>query len=347
MGSYLIPVTLYDPAGNYADAELALTYQVDNTYTIALKDVTGNLVGNAEIVNGSDIVATVHLPYEDVTGSNKLNLVFYQDGEDGRMKAATAAAKLATGEGAVTVKNNVVTVPKRLPVLAEGETYDLVTTVSADNYNDARLTVKIIVDKAAITVTDVASSTTNSSYQTIAPAADGETYEADRFAYGENKYFRITSDSKSSAQFTAASLVSADEPETDLRDAYLVKESFAKGKSLIQLAPGLPTGDYELTLTGESSSSDQGRQLPDQDDCHQIHGGAVSAFGGDAGDRGRREGRDRREQLRRHPEGRGFRPRLHLPGGGHRARGRGRHRARWPSTRPPHRRAISTRPPGR
>ncbi|MBC3939733.1 hypothetical protein D4A47_12395 [Anaerotruncus massiliensis (ex Liu et al. 2021)] len=258
VGSYLIPVTLYDPAGNYADAELALTYQVDNTYTIALKDVTGNLVGNAEIVNGSDIVATVHLPYEDVTGSNKLNLVFYQDGEDGRMKAATAAAKLATGEGAVTVKNNVVTVPKRLPVLAEGETYDLVTTVSADNYNDARLTVKIIVDKAAITVTDVASSTTNSSYQTIAPAADGETYEADRFAYGENKYFRITSDSKSSAQFTAASLVSADEPETDLRDAYLVKESFAKGKSLIQLAPGLPTGDYELTLTGESSSSDKG-----------------------------------------------------------------------------------------
>ena len=258
VGSYLIPVTLYDPAGNYADAELALTYQVDNTYTIALKDVTGNLVGNAEIVNGSDIVATVHLPYEDTTGSNKLNLLFYQDGEDGRMKAATAVAKLATGEGAVTVKNNVVTVPKRLPVLAEGETYDLVTTVSADNYNDARLTVKIIVDKAAITVTDVASSTTNSSYQTIAPAADGETYEADRFAYGENKYFRITSDSKSSAQFTAASLVSADEPETDLRDAYLVKESFAKGKSLIQLAPGLPTGDYELTLTGESSSSDKG-----------------------------------------------------------------------------------------
>lgn len=41
VGSYLIPVTLYDPAGNYADAELALTYQVDNTYTIALKDVTG------------------------------------------------------------------------------------------------------------------------------------------------------------------------------------------------------------------------------------------------------------------------------------------------------------------
>ncbi|WP_308753013.1 hypothetical protein [uncultured Anaerotruncus sp.] len=258
VGSYLIPITLYDPAGNYADAELALTYQVDNTYTIALKDVTGDLVGSAEIVNGSDIVATVHLPYEDATGSNKLNLVFYQDGVDGRMKATTATAKLATGEGAVTVKNNVVTIPRRLPVLADGETYDLVTTVSADNYNDAQLTVKIIVDKAQITVNDVARSTTNSSYQSIAPEADGETYLADQFAYGENKYFRIISDSKSSAQFTATALTSADESDADLLDAYLVKESFAQGKSLIQLAPGLPTGDYELTLTGESSSSDKG-----------------------------------------------------------------------------------------